>query len=104
MCFNRPSIATSLFVFLVSDGTTMDDQPKSTVTVQLGDISGHSHFLGECAISEFGFHPGSCVSLGSNIYLLFLPFPSCKEQGYFSGLQTDRSAVSFHPPLTPWEL
>nr|XP_034979470.1 pappalysin-2 [Zootoca vivipara] len=51
VCFNRPSIATSLFVFLVSDGTSMDDQPKSTVTVQLGDISGHSHFLATYELS-----------------------------------------------------
>lgn len=49
VCFNKPSMATSLIVFLASDGVSANDQSKPTVAVHLNDISGHSHFLGECA-------------------------------------------------------
>ncbi|XP_053104585.1 pappalysin-2 isoform X2 [Hemicordylus capensis] len=51
VCFNRPSVATSLFVFLASDGTSNVDQPKPTVTVHLGDTSGHNHFLATYELS-----------------------------------------------------
>ncbi|XP_015273228.1 PREDICTED: pappalysin-2 [Gekko japonicus] len=51
VCFSRPSTATSLFVFLASDGTSAGDQPKPTMTVHLGDISGRSHFLGTYELS-----------------------------------------------------
>ncbi|XP_061490162.1 pappalysin-2 isoform X2 [Rhineura floridana] len=52
VCFNRPSIPTSLFVFLASDGASPGgDQPKPTVAVQLGDISGHTHFLATYELS-----------------------------------------------------
>ncbi|XP_062986412.1 pappalysin-2 [Elgaria multicarinata webbii] len=51
VCFNRPSMATSLFVFLASIGTSTSDHPKPTVAVSLGDISGNSHFLATYELS-----------------------------------------------------
>uniref|UniRef100_A0ACB8F330 Pappalysin-2 n=1 Tax=Sphaerodactylus townsendi TaxID=933632 RepID=A0ACB8F330_9SAUR len=51
VCFSRPSTATSLLVFLASDGMSAGDQPKPTVTVHLGDISGRSHFLATYELS-----------------------------------------------------
>ncbi|XP_072854305.2 pappalysin-2 isoform X1 [Pogona vitticeps] len=51
VCFNRPSTATSLFVFLASVGSSTNDQPKPTMTVHLGDVSGHSYFLATYELS-----------------------------------------------------
>ncbi|XP_021141485.2 pappalysin-2 [Columba livia] len=46
VCFERPVVATSLLVFLASDGTIPSNQRKSRVTVQLSDVDGLNHSLG----------------------------------------------------------
>ncbi|XP_060630394.2 pappalysin-2 [Anolis sagrei] len=51
VCFNRPSTATSLFVFLASVGSSTSDQPTSTVTVHLLDINGHRHYIATYELS-----------------------------------------------------
>ncbi|XP_019386125.1 PREDICTED: pappalysin-2 [Crocodylus porosus] len=51
VCFDRPGVATSVFVFLASDGIIPGDQHKLTVTVHLSDVSGHNHSLGTHELS-----------------------------------------------------
>uniref|UniRef100_A0A8C8RBA6 Pappalysin 2 n=1 Tax=Pelusios castaneus TaxID=367368 RepID=A0A8C8RBA6_9SAUR len=51
VCFDRPGLATSVFIFLASDGVDPGDQHKPTVTVQLGDERRHSHLLGTHELS-----------------------------------------------------
>ncbi|CAM4603160.1 unnamed protein product [Caretta caretta] len=51
ICFDRPGLATSVFIFLASDGVAPGDQHKPTVTVQLGDERRHNHSLGTHELS-----------------------------------------------------
>ncbi|XP_007433988.3 pappalysin-2, partial [Python bivittatus] len=51
VCFNRPSMATSLFVFLASVGISSGDHLKPSMTIHLGDISGHNYFLATSELS-----------------------------------------------------
>uniref|UniRef100_A0A8C0INQ4 Pappalysin 2 n=1 Tax=Chelonoidis abingdonii TaxID=106734 RepID=A0A8C0INQ4_CHEAB len=51
VCFDRPGLATSVFIFLASDGVALSDQHKPTVTVQLGDERRHNHSLGTHELS-----------------------------------------------------
>uniref|UniRef100_A0A8D0GZS7 Pappalysin 2 n=1 Tax=Sphenodon punctatus TaxID=8508 RepID=A0A8D0GZS7_SPHPU len=46
VCFDRPGVATSVFIFMASDGSTPGDDHKPTVTVYLSDINGRNHSLG----------------------------------------------------------
>uniref|UniRef100_K7FTJ5 Pappalysin 2 n=1 Tax=Pelodiscus sinensis TaxID=13735 RepID=K7FTJ5_PELSI len=51
VCFDRPGLATSVFIFLASDGVALGNQHKPTVTVQLGDERRHNHSLGTHELS-----------------------------------------------------
>ncbi|XP_006887773.1 PREDICTED: pappalysin-2 [Elephantulus edwardii] len=51
VCFNRPGLATSIFLFLTSDGLVPGKHQRSTVTLQLTDISGNNHSLGTYELS-----------------------------------------------------
>ncbi|XP_074859422.1 pappalysin-2 [Carettochelys insculpta] len=51
VCFDRPGLATSVLIFLASDGVALGDQHKRTVTVQLGDERRHNHSLGTHELS-----------------------------------------------------
>lgn len=54
VCFERPVVPTSILLFLASDGTTPSNQHKPQVTIQLGDVDGLNHSLGE--------HPVCCAT------------------------------------------
>ncbi|XP_015674005.1 pappalysin-2 [Protobothrops mucrosquamatus] len=51
VCFSQPRMATSLFVFLASVGTSSGDHLKPSMTIYLGDINGHNHFLATSELS-----------------------------------------------------
>ncbi|XP_028936958.1 pappalysin-2 [Ornithorhynchus anatinus] len=51
VCFERPGAATAILIFLASDGMVPGDQHRSTVTLHLSDVSGHSHSLGTYELS-----------------------------------------------------
>ncbi|KAK9403871.1 pappalysin-2 [Crotalus adamanteus] len=51
VCFSQPRMATSLFVFLASVGTSSGDHLKPSMTIHLGDINGHNHFLATSELS-----------------------------------------------------
>ncbi|XP_067584830.1 pappalysin-2 isoform X2 [Pseudorca crassidens] len=50
VCFNRPGVATAIFIFLTSDGLVPGEQ-RPTVTLYLTDISGNNHSLGSYELS-----------------------------------------------------
>lgn len=54
VCFERPVVPTAVLLFLASDGTISSNQHKPRVTVQLGDVDGLNHSLGE--------HPVCCAT------------------------------------------
>ncbi|EPY78991.1 pappalysin-2 isoform 1 [Camelus ferus] len=51
VCFNRPGVATAIFIFLTSDGLVPGGHQRSTVTLHLTDVSGNSHSLGTYELS-----------------------------------------------------
>ncbi|KAM5238615.1 pappalysin-2 [Ctenodactylus gundi] len=51
VCFNRPGVATAIFVFLTSDGLAPGEHQQPTVTLYLMDVSGHNHSLGTYELS-----------------------------------------------------
>ncbi|KAM6219051.1 pappalysin-2 [Rhynchocyon petersi] len=51
VCFSRPGVATSIFIFLTSDGLVSRKQQRPTVTLQLTDVSGNNYSLGTYELS-----------------------------------------------------
>ncbi|XP_004706871.1 pappalysin-2 [Echinops telfairi] len=51
VCFNRPGVATAVFIFFTSDGRTSGKQPRSTLTLQLTDINEKNYSLGTYELS-----------------------------------------------------
>ncbi|XP_069497247.1 pappalysin-2 [Ambystoma mexicanum] len=51
VCFDRPGVATSVFLYLAYDGSVPGDQQKPTVSVHLTDMSGHNHSIGTHELS-----------------------------------------------------
>ncbi|XP_007935798.1 pappalysin-2 [Orycteropus afer afer] len=51
VCFNRPGVATAIFIFLTSDGLVPGEHRRPTVTLQLTDVSGSNHSLGTYELS-----------------------------------------------------
>ncbi|XP_075396602.1 pappalysin-2 [Tenrec ecaudatus] len=51
VCFNRPGVATAIFIFFTSDGRISGKHPRPTVTLQLTDISENNHSLGTYELS-----------------------------------------------------
>ncbi|XP_036891062.1 pappalysin-2 [Sturnira hondurensis] len=46
VCFERPGVATAIFIFLASDGPVPGKRPQPAVTLHLTDIGGNNHSLG----------------------------------------------------------
>ncbi|XP_038650940.1 pappalysin-2-like [Scyliorhinus canicula] len=44
--FDHPGVASSILIYLSADGTTLYDQQRKSMTVQLVDTNGHNHTLG----------------------------------------------------------
>lgn len=71
MCFSRPGVATAIFIFLTSDGPVLGEGQRPTMTVELTDVTGTNHSLGECDSDPFRAtrgeagrpwsQPGACV-------------------------------------------
>ncbi|XP_059988714.1 pappalysin-2 isoform X4 [Lagenorhynchus albirostris] len=51
VCFNRPGVATAIFIFLTSDGLVPGERQRPTVTLYLTDFSGNNHSLGSYELS-----------------------------------------------------
>ncbi|XP_044904337.1 pappalysin-2 isoform X1 [Felis catus] len=51
VCFSRPGVATTIFIFLTSDGPALGEHRRPTVTVHLTDVSGNNHSLGTYELS-----------------------------------------------------
>ncbi|XP_077013201.1 pappalysin-2 [Tamandua tetradactyla] len=51
VCFNRPGVATAIFIFLTSDGLALGEGQRPTVTLHLTDVSGSNHSLGTYELS-----------------------------------------------------
>ncbi|XP_061239267.1 pappalysin-2 [Bos javanicus] len=51
VCFNRPGVATAIFIFLTSDGLVPGKRQRPTVTLYLTDVSGNNHSLGTYELS-----------------------------------------------------
>ncbi|MBZ3887475.1 Pappalysin-2 [Sciurus carolinensis] len=51
VCFNRPGVASAIFIFLTSDGLAPGEHQRPTVTLYLTDVSGSNHFLGTYELS-----------------------------------------------------
>ncbi|XP_039591587.1 pappalysin-2 isoform X2 [Polypterus senegalus] len=51
VCFSRPAVATSIIVYLASDGLMLGDQSRKTVSIQIGDTQGENHTLGSYELS-----------------------------------------------------
>ncbi|KAM6165289.1 pappalysin-2 [Erethizon dorsatum] len=51
VCFNRPGVATAVFIFLTSDGLAPGKHQRPTVTLYLSDVSGSNHSLGTYELS-----------------------------------------------------
>lgn len=77
VCFSQPRMATSLFVFLASVGTSSGDHLRPSMTIHLGDINGHNHFLGESVSDILKIYLGISVKLTQHLPF-FLCF--CEEQ------------------------
>ncbi|XP_036129312.1 pappalysin-2 isoform X1 [Molossus molossus] len=51
VCFNRPGVATAVFIFFTSDGLVSGKRQRPTVTVHLTDVSGNNHSVGTYELS-----------------------------------------------------
>lgn len=51
VCFDRPGVATSVFLYLAYDGSEQGDQQRPAVTVYLTDVTGHNHSIGTHTLS-----------------------------------------------------
>ncbi|RXM37106.1 Pappalysin-2 [Acipenser ruthenus] len=49
--FAHPEVATSVIIYLASDGSMLGDQSRKTVVIQLGDTNGKNHTLGSYQLS-----------------------------------------------------
>lgn len=84
-------MATSLFVFLASVGTSSGDHLKPSMTIHLGDINGHNHFLGESVSDILKNYLGISVKLTQcfPFFLCFCEDALIRLEGYFSSLFPD---------------
>ncbi|XP_069890510.1 pappalysin-2 isoform X1 [Dipodomys merriami] len=51
VCFNRPGLATEVFIFLASDGLASGEHQRPTLTLYLIDVNGGNHSLGTHELS-----------------------------------------------------
>ncbi|MGH0127431.1 UNVERIFIED_CONTAM: hypothetical protein FKN15_073460 [Acipenser sinensis] len=49
--FAHPEVATSVIIYLASDGSMLGDQSRKTVVIQLGDTNGKNYTLGSYQLS-----------------------------------------------------
>ncbi|XP_068921606.1 pappalysin-2 [Petaurus breviceps papuanus] len=69
VCFDRPGVATTVFVFLASDGMVHGEKQRPTVTLHLSDVNGQNHSLGTYELSCQ--HNPLTINVTHNLNFLF---------------------------------